>query len=517
MDLPPLGSSSFVPLLLAGIADQPSLQGWKPDPTLFSTILISLIVNRGALIVDVDTNEDDSLSKRKQIAHVASHVAAITNGIFGRSTHHAHLNADTTPSSLPYHFLTTSPESRTSVSVSHSHQGSSETRPVATRMASSSFMRAATTTTNRRYVSAASQQFGPVSPSRTPGFSSRLSWTISHPPTPRSISTPGITPVITPSVTSKISTLLPSLPKTESPDELKVTELGANLPYLPQVLILTGLEHTDTPVWIKLMQLLIKRKVMIESEDGVDLNLDLPSDFLLLWIRDNHRDDYPSYLMDRFTSWTSTTSDIPLPPEIPRSPLIPSEYISDLTALLPYTHIHPSLQIHISNLLCAVSAHPRLRSTITGRMLRYFSDFVRAHRLLASPFDLPANWRAKLHRQPGQEEAATRPASRGFGLGGGENGVDTWAEKAGQEPHIRDLRRVKEDETDGEPWYATTANVGGVWQLCLRHRVKARGEIDEIMWVVKRSAAEEETRLKGRRKVPQRIAEKILDELIVSV
>ena len=107
---------------------------------------------------------------------------------------------------------------------------------------------------------------------------------------------------------------------------------------------------------------------------------------------------------------------------------------------------------------------------------------------------------------------------RGYGLGGGKGGVDTWGDKAGQEPDIGDLRKVKDDDEDGEQWYATPDNVVGVWQLCMRHRIKGRGEMEEVIWVLKRSAVDlgsESRAMTTERR--QGLAEKVLDELITKV
>ena len=48
-----------------------------------------------------------------------------------------------------------------------------------------------------------------------------------------------------------------------------------------------------------------------------------------------------------------------------------------------------------------------------------------------------------------------------------------------------------DDEAQGEGWYATPDNVHGVWNLCIRHRVRARKKRGEIMWLLQGGAGDE--------------------------
>jgi hypothetical protein len=74
-----------------------------------------------------------------------------------------------------------------------------------------------------------------------------------------------------------------------------------------------------------------------------------------------------------------------------------------------------------------------------------------------------------------------------LGLGGGKGGVDTWAQLAGEEPSVLDLR--KDDDAGGDDWYAVPENMEGVFMLALRHRVSWRGERGEVMWLLKGDSA----------------------------
>lgn len=56
MSLPKPGIHSYIPNLIASITTQDALQDWQPDPTLFSVILLWLVVKRGGLILDVPAN-----------------------------------------------------------------------------------------------------------------------------------------------------------------------------------------------------------------------------------------------------------------------------------------------------------------------------------------------------------------------------------------------------------------------------------------------------------------------------
>ena len=106
---------------------------------------------------------------------------------------------------------------------------------------------------------------------------------------------------MTPSITPKPSTLLSSHPLSSSPSELEANkQLGDAIPTLPEVLILIGLEETETPVWIKLVDILLRRKVVLPEERG-EMSLRLPLGFFLIWVRDAQKADHPSYLVSFLT------------------------------------------------------------------------------------------------------------------------------------------------------------------------------------------------------------------------
>lgn len=142
--------------------------------------------------------------------------------------------------------------------------------------------------------------------------------------------------------------------------------------------------------------------------------------------------------------------------------------------------------------------------------MRFVPDFVRAHRLLSAPFDLPSDWETALDRAQGLggldylqdrdgQSVGTGPEDK-FGVGGGIGGVNTWATKAGEEPSINELVAKmlypevdiatlgKDKQTHVEEWYCGLSNVEGVWMTLMRHRVRGRKERGGIMWLLDDSA-----------------------------
>lgn len=155
------------------------------------------------------------------------------------------------------------------------------------------------------------------------------------------------------------------------------------------------------------------------------------------------------------------------------------QYVSEIAALLPYTHIHPPLTQHLNNLISATSTHPNLHSILTSRFFNTLPILVKAHRLLSSPFTLPPEWQENLARlaRPELEEEDR------FGLGGGKGGVDGWARKAGEEPNLSELGK------GGQEWFVGPENVRGIWISAIRHRVKWRELSESVMWIMKSNAA----------------------------
>lgn len=58
--LPCPGVPSYTPQLIRTLLTNPALEGWNFDPTLFTVILLALIVNQGGVIVDVLDGTDRS-------------------------------------------------------------------------------------------------------------------------------------------------------------------------------------------------------------------------------------------------------------------------------------------------------------------------------------------------------------------------------------------------------------------------------------------------------------------------
>lgn len=81
--LPDLGSSQYMPTLIRTLLEHPALEEWQFDPTLFSLLLLGLIVKKGGVVVNVP-------GKRRRKEHVdatASSVIAVSRPM----PHHAHV------------------------------------------------------------------------------------------------------------------------------------------------------------------------------------------------------------------------------------------------------------------------------------------------------------------------------------------------------------------------------------------------------------------------------------------
>jgi hypothetical protein len=53
MILPNPGSSQYMPTLMRTLLENPALEEWQFDPNVFSLLLLSLIVKRGGIILDL--------------------------------------------------------------------------------------------------------------------------------------------------------------------------------------------------------------------------------------------------------------------------------------------------------------------------------------------------------------------------------------------------------------------------------------------------------------------------------
>lgn len=535
--LPDPGAPHFLPRLLEHT--ESVRQGWSFSSSetladVLAALLLVRIVNAGGLLLDVKTTPGE----RDEVFSVAAVVEAVRTpfplflsfktssscwtlpiaeltrtqlcaDVFGLRTAHLHLDQSSDPSDLPrrltYHpsrrlsHHTADPQDRPSSRLSFAGVGQPRSRP---RSRANTIL---STKSGKSGKSGRTEQSVYVS--------ARQSVV--------SVSLDGDTPSMR---KENGSALLPPAPldlgdgeSGTSLDDDKDDDDDDGPPILASALIVTGLEDTNSPSMIKLVDILARRRLRLGSKDH-----DLPSDLTLIWVRDQNTKSGPGWLIDQFAySLCTPAADLPPPPPPPPAsepdePPIPPDFIRHLGLLLPYTHIHPPLEIHMSNLASAVNSHPRLASTLTGRFAHLFPQFVRAHRLLSRPFSLPRGWRAVLE-DPGRCEEHDR-----FSLGGGRGGVYTWGREAGEEPSVMELAVMAkrhasaadgaEDcngpggfdengsgsgsgggEPDDEPledWYSLPRDVAGVFDGCFAHRVEWRDDGEEIMWLMKGGAGQ---------------------------
>jgi hypothetical protein len=62
MSLPRPGSEQYMPTLIRTLLDNPALEEWQFDPNIFSLLLISLIVKKGGVILDVPSSSSSHKS-----------------------------------------------------------------------------------------------------------------------------------------------------------------------------------------------------------------------------------------------------------------------------------------------------------------------------------------------------------------------------------------------------------------------------------------------------------------------
>lgn len=179
--------------------------------------------------------------------------------------------------------------------------------------------------------------------------------------------------------------------------------------------------------------------------------------------------------------------DFEPPPEgLERRAIIPSPYIDDLHSLLRLSHIHPPLDLHISNLVAAAELHPRIAAGISQTGSQVLSDMVRGQRLLASPFTLPQGWRGHLDAWRALHEPNTSPlGSNNVGYAGGPGGVSTWGERAGELPTAEKMLGPA-----AEDWFCTPDNVAGAWELAIRHRLRVLEPGETALYALNSSALE---------------------------
>ncbi|WVR00305.1 hypothetical protein IAU59_007448 [Kwoniella sp. CBS 9459] len=422
--LPEIGSPSFTPRLLSYVLAHPSLNEWEISPSLFSAILLALVVKKGGIVLDVN---DTGVERTSRV------VSEMSKIIFGLSTQHLSLFRESTVAEI------------------------------VPKLSHTSFSSTSSSTSSYR------QRVPPYHLHRDPSQRQESGGATRN--------------------------------DGQGGDEAGTKECEA--------LIVTGLEAAESPVQIKLCDILTKKRIEVNGE----MRRFEP---LAIWVRAGSGKSLPSWVIDHFVcGLTLDCDDLELPPlqdesDLYEGPIIPADYLSTLTALLPYVHIRPPLAVHISNLLSAISSHAGLRTTFTQRAVRAFPEFVKAHRLLSGSFDLPPNYLSILSRDGHDGTFFARNQTSGGGggkkgLGGGIGGVDSWAAQAGEEPSLARLSREAlafarangdiDSETDegGEEVddpFCTPSNVQGVWKVLVTHRVRRRKERDEVMWLVKGSAAQ---------------------------
>lgn len=475
--IPEPGTPHFLPRLLEYI--ESVRPGWSFSPTggladVLAALLLVRIVHCGGLLLDVKpSGKDDDLFR------VGAVVRALCSDLFGLRTAHLHLDQSSEPSDLSarmmYHsrrpsYPSANPNERPPSCLSVPDQARSRPRSRANTILSAKSAKSGRSGRTEQSVYISARQSAV------------------------SISLGGDTP----------SVLRDNVSQSDGHGETFDDEDAHHT--LASALIVTGLEDTNSPSTIKLVDILTSRKVRLGAQDHA-----LPSDFTLIWVRDQNTKCGPGWLVDQFAySLATSAALLPSPPQssfAPGDSPIPPDYIHHLRQLLPYTHIRPPLEIHLSNLASAINSHPRLASTLTARFAHLLPQFARAHRLLSRPFSLPRGWRTVLD-DPG--ECAERDR---FSLGGGRGGVYTWGREAGEQPSLLELAAMAKRHASGqhhddstkadgggategvelkeeplEDWYALPRDVAGVFEGCVAHRVEWRDDGQDIMWLLKGGA-----------------------------
>ncbi|CAK9783571.1 hypothetical protein CC85DRAFT_304398 [Cutaneotrichosporon oleaginosum] len=262
-------------------------------------------------------------------------------------------------------------------------------------------------------------------------------------------------------------------------------------PPAARAVVITGLEDAPPPVLVQL------RGDFASAERSRNAPL-------IVWVRDEERDEAPGWLIDIFACSALIYADelVAPPPGLGVTALIPPEYILDLRSLLLLTHIHPPLESHINNLLTALSLHPTLEARLTSRASACFNTLIKGQRILAGPFELPEGWlehlrawradkwaEAEYDAGAGSSLPASALHSRTLankgGYGGGPGGVDTWGQRAGETPTPASM--LGPGATD---WYCDPDNVEGAFELAIRHRVHVRRPGEATLFALNGSAQE---------------------------
>ena len=286
---------------------------------------------------------------------------------------------------------------------------------------------------------------------------------------------------------------------------------GESGPTINEVLIISGVEQLSGPCLLQLNDILVKRSLIYKGG-----KIPLPPNFLLVWIKYSSINTQSKKTVD--TGWwiDQFVSSIHVhPTSIPKHTIkigqkddapITKGYIRLLSQLLDYTHIHPPLTVHMSNLFSAINGHPKVIPTLTGKCQLTFPKFVKAHRLLSSEFALPPDYELALTQRVRVDR---------FGLDGGENGVSSWSKLAGEQPDLESLTLSRDPDRDPvQGWFCSLGNVEGVWKFCLGHRVRPRGFKQDIMWVMSSSSSSTPVSSKHEDGITQRKESEIVDAIL---
>jgi len=162
---------------------------------------------------------------------------------------------------------------------------------------------------------------------------------------------------------------------------------------LPKAIVITGLEHSG-PAQRALLQVLTEE--CVTTEERVDAVWHLPEEFMIIYVCPLDLKDRPKIhpaLLDRFCmsvavlpgasvrqAYALVRMDLQTP-LTPSTPIISQTDIGYLHSLP--VHFHPSLLLHLSDLITAVRHHKELDGTIlTTRTHKDAEALIRAHRLL---------------------------------------------------------------------------------------------------------------------------------------
>lgn len=176
----------------------------------------------------------------------------------------------------------------------------------------------------------------------------------------------------------------------------------------------------------------------------------------------------------------ATLPSQPVPPQgLGVYPLLDASYVADVRSLLIPTHMHPPLEIYVSNLVSALALHPTLVAQLSRSATASLDAFVRAHCVLSSVFHLPPGWRESMATW---KKLAGRTATA---LTVGEGGVGDWASKAGERPKPA---LVFGADTEVEDWYARPDNARAVFAIVMRHRCRERRGGENLLYALDGSA-----------------------------